>query len=309
MSNWATRCALLARIKQNDSNFNKGFGITGGRAAVIPILGVAATTGAAGVADANELTADTLSVTNGFTQAEYNFTHMRMPLTLRNSEKKLLSGPKGAYRGNIVDGKIMQMTSSFRELIETNFAADAVDSRTAQMGVRYAIGHTNSTVGGIDQNAQSWWRGNQIAVGGAISLLNLDNAIHTINTKADGTGKCGAPDLAIAYYSSTLDIYGRIHALINPAERIVNAQFKAEYGFLNFNYRGIDFVMSQRIASGEIQVLSSDSWYYGGDEMPYQAVPDAVIPGTDSIVKEYTMWNFLGVDQPRVNCLLTGITG
>ncbi len=306
-------CALYAKIKDAGSQFHKGNHINkNSLKLMVPIMFVGPTHGAAGVADASELTADSglTDTTVGFSQAAYNITHYRYSMNLRDSENKLAGN--GAY-GNILQGKIDQMSTSFRELMATDIEGTAADSRTALMGVEYAVA-TGNVVGGIDQAAASsatlYWRGNRTAVGGALTLTPIDSMYTTIRLKADGLGAAYTPDLILAGYSSTISVYDRFYSLLSGAERVVNQEFNGKFGFSSFSYRGMDVVASQRITSGTMQMLTTKSWYYDGDMMPVLASqPGGVIPGTDARYWTYNMWGCLAVDAPRVNGILTGITG
>jgi hypothetical protein len=310
-SQWTTHTALLACIKDRDFKFRKGY-TPQGLAAIIPLMYADMTNPPAGVADASELTADTPQVTNGFTQALYQFTHLRRGMTLRSSEKVIT---KNGARGNLLEGKVTQLSSSFKNVIANQIEGTAVDSRTTLMGIQYATALAN-VVGTIDQSsgANSWWRAQVSNVGGVISLPVIDNLYDQITQYAaagnedDGSVDSAAPDLFLLGYSNTVNVYGKVRELIAPAERIVNAEFKAKYGLMNFMYLGMKCVQSNRLASGTANLLTTSTWLWGGNDQPQQDMPIR-LPGTDAEERYFNMWNFLGCDEVRRNGYFYGITG
>jgi hypothetical protein len=306
---WTTHAPLLACIKDRDLKFNKGFSVEG-LGAIVPLLYADMTNPPAGVADASELTADTPQVTNGFNQALYNYTHLRRGMTIRDSEKVIT---KNGARGNLLEGKVIQLTASFKNVMANQIEGTSADSRTSLMGIQYATSQSN-TVGGIAQGSNSWWQAQVSNVGGTISLPVIDNMYDSIlqyaaaGNEDDANIDSSAPDLLLLSFTSSVNVYGKVRELIAPAERIVNAEFKAKYGLVNFMYLDMKCVQSPRLASGTANMLTTSSWLWGGYDQPQAQMPIR-LPGTDAEERYYSMWNFLGCDEIRRNGYLYGITG
>lgn len=298
--------ALLALIKEGKTNWNKGFQIEKGkRAAILPLIFAAPTQGAYGVTDANELVSDTLYITNGFTQAEFPFTHYRSSISMRNSEMRFA---QGGQLGNFMDGKVAQITADFRRQVNADLEGTGTGSRSALLSTE-AVLQTTNTIGGIDQTANTWWRGNRTNVAGPLSLPVIDSGRNLALSLLDGVGNTAKPDILLCSFASGgVDTYGRLHSLIAPAERIVNANFEAKYGFENIVYRAMTAVMSSHTSAGTIQQLTSKSFFFGGDEYP-KAGTWSPYPVTDAFWCPYTMYNVLACDGPRFNLQYYGITG
>lgn len=297
---WTQGHPLLRVISDKATNFNTGFDVQGNNKVILPVVGDDLTNAVAGVADANELTADTVGITNGFSQAAYEITHYRGHFRLRESEAKLA---KGGSRGNIVQGKVDQLLESFKNRWSTDAAGSAVDSRTAVMGMRYALS-TSNTVGGISQSTDTNWAATVTASAGTFALTLIDNAKDTI----DGYGRHTA-DIVLASNTGGTNTYGKIRTAIGPAaERLVNVKDgTAKYGLTNIEYLGTMVTLNNRGASGEILVLSSDSWYVLMAKKPTMH-PMIKLPGTDAYEQSATMWSCLAVSDPQSNARISGVT-
>jgi hypothetical protein len=304
-------CAILACIKDRDLNWNKGFKISGTKA-ITPIIYTDASgvsTSNIGVSDANEVPSawPTYVGTAGLTQAEFEFTHLRVPMSFKNSEKLL---GQNKYRADLSQGKIQQMMATFSGNIAAMIEGESNNaSRTKLLGINYAIASAN-VVGNIDQSTETWWQGVVQSAIGPLTTPIVDNAYDAIARYADGDGKTYAPDLFMLANpgGSAVNCYGRMRGLIAPAERVVNAEFMGKYGFANFQYLGMKCVQSARLAAGTADMLCTKAWYLGGDESP-QLGPIQRIPGSDAMDWIWTQWMILMTNQIRVNAKLTGITG
>lgn len=303
---WTFASPLLACIKDSGLRWNKGFKVLGLKG-LIPIAMDDMTDPPAGVADANELTADTPRVTNGFSGAAYDYCHIRRGFTIRSSENMLAIN--GA-RGNLLDGKVKQLMASFRNVAANMIAGSANASRTSLIGLQYLLNTANSP-GGISQATDTWWQAQTTASIGNINLPTINNAYDSITRFAGESGDPDAPDLLILSSlgsgGSNPNVYGRFRELIAPAERIVNAEFQAKYGFSNFTYMNMKCVQSHREASGTVYMLTTKTFYYGGFDRP-QALQTIRLPGTDSEERYYNMWSFVGCDEIRRNWKGTGAT-
>lgn len=307
---------LLACIKDRELNWRKGATINGTKL-LIPIvwddLSAAQQSGSggfltsnAGVTDANEVPSawPTYDVTAGFSQAEYDITHLRRPMTIRSSEKVLVNNA----RGNLLDGKTKQLMAKFKSVMADMVEGSANASRTSLLGIHFAISNSN-TVGNIAQGSNTYWQGNLSTAVGTISLPVINNMYDTILRSADDTGETEAPDLLLlSFNGSSVNTYGRMRELISPAERFENVEFKAKYGISSFMYMGMKCVMSQRSPAGTAAMLSTPTWFYAGYETPQQQ--DTIrIPGSDAMEYMYTLWAAIGCSEIRRNGRFTGITG
>lgn len=119
------------------------------------------------------------------------------------------------------------------------------------------------------------------------------------------------PDLMLCTVRAAgVDVYGRFISLIDPAERIVNANFEAKYGFTNVMYRGMAVVPDYDIGStvDRLGLFCTKNWYYAGWDVPKKQEP-VRIPGTDATELFYTQYVGIACDNARSIWALNTITG
>jgi hypothetical protein len=313
------RIPLLACIKDSKFHFRKGYKVEGNKA-LVPIVytGVTAlTTSNLGVTDANEIGSawPTWDATEGFTNAEYQFSHFRRPMTFKNSEEMLaMSAPSLAQRGNVKEGKIQQLMYTFKSLMGDMIEGESnTSSRTKLMGLAYGINTANSP-GNIDQSDanNAWWRGNKEAIGGSISLPVIDRHMDNIerysgyDDAVDSEGN-NVDLLMLSYAEGGVNVYGSLRSQIAPAERLNNIEFKAKYGIETYMYRGAKCVQGSRMPSGTVFGISTSAFFYGGDDSPKKIGPSQRILGSDAFEDMYTLWAFIGACRFNTSFQLTGI--
>lgn len=291
---------LLIALADSGTNFNTGFSVQGFSKIIIPVLGDDLTNPAVGVADASELTADTLGITNGFSQAAYEIAHYRAHQTYRESEMQLAVN---GQRGDILQGKTKQVIESFKKVWSTDVASATDGSRTKVMGLRYALSTSNSP-GGISQTTDTSWAANVKTSAGTFGLSLIDDQVDAINAKGRS-----APDLILASVTASGNMFGKIRTAIGPtAERLVNVKDGfAKYGLQDIEYLGAKVVNDSRGTTGEILVLSTSTWYVLMPKAP-KAHGMQRKEGTDSYYQTWTLWSSLGTSDPACNSRIAGIT-
>lgn len=301
---WTTSHPLLEAIADRGTNFNQGFTLAGGTKMLLPILGDDLTTPAAGVTDANELTADTISATNGFSAAEYAISHYRANTSYRASEMYIADG---GTLGNYLEGKKKQVLDSFKNKWSTDAASTTVDARDKIMGFRYALSTSNSP-GGMSQSTDTQWAAQVTTGAGTFALSLIENISDAIVAKGRKN-----PDLILAGINGSSNMYGKIRtALGTNVERLVNVKGQdTSFGIMGsgqrFVYNGQVVVLDSRAATGEICVLSTESWYTMMPKQPIAHQPYQK-DGTDAFVHSFTLFTALGCDDCACNGRITGIT-
>lgn len=306
-------CPILACIKDRGLNWRKGYEVQG-LAALVPLVFTdisTLTSGNAGIADANEIPTSfpTFDATEGFTHARFEYTHFGRSLTIKESERVVAGGTNGA-RGNLIDGKIKQFMGKMASIMADQVSGAANGSRTTLGGVDYAIA-TNNTYGGIDrtQSGNAYFRGNVDATGGTVSFVPINNAYDGILRHANEEGDTEAPDLMLlSNPAGGVNLYGRFRELIAPSERFTHEDFKVKFGIANYNYMGMKAVMENRGTGGQVKILTTSTWVFGGQEIPRELLAQRII-GSDAEERRFVQWAFVGCKQPRRNIRLTGFTG
>lgn len=299
---WLREAALLAMVQEGKKNWNKGSAFSGsaqtGYKMLIPVALADMTTPANGVTDANEFTAISPHGTaqGAFTQAEYIVAHYRGSMSNKRHEMVLINN----QRGNFQQAKVNQLMGSFTNAIADDMASTAADARDAILGVQQVLA-TSNTVGGIAQGTDTDWAANVTTSAGAFSLDLLDDGIDTAAPRG------GNIDLIALAYSSTNNLFGKLRAQIAPAQRIVNGDFKAKYGFVNIDYLGATCISDNRLTAGVICGFDTSTWFYRGDTKP-KLSHTGPIQGTDAVEWVYYMFAALGCNHPGRNFRLTSVT-
>jgi len=287
--------AMLAMIREGKKNWNKP-GLRKGNMLLLPVLAAAASTLPGGVTMAGEFTPITPYRTNGLTQAQYNIAQYRHAFYLTANEKQLINNA----RGNYLQGKVDQLMADFTSDIADDLLSANADADNAALGVQWAIA-TGNLVGNIDQSSVANWRGNVTTSAGPLDLDMIDLHIGAVNNKR------GNIDLMLFSYDSSNDLFSKFRAQISPAARLVNADFKAKYGFTNIEYMGATCVQEGRLTAGVIVGFDTSSWYYSGDLRPNKQ--DVIrIPGTGVEEHYYDMFLGVGTNNPGKNFRITGVS-
>lgn len=307
---WTSSHPFIAILAGMGLNFNQGITVNGLKG-LLPVMGDDQTVPVAGVASGStEISSPmTPNYTAGFSQYAFNFAHYRGNYTILESEAKLIAN---GTRGDLLEGKRRQLQASFMNAVSNHFAsatADAADN-SRPMGIYYPLS-TSNTVGGISQSTDTQTAAYVKSSAGPFDLSLVDDAYHSLKSKGN-VDRDYAPDVALASYSTTNDVYGKWKSAIAPNLRYSNDTV-TKYGVSdNFVHAGGGFTvaMDSRIAdtlSGSIALLSSATWYVYMDKKPRMHAPERVA-FTDGYEVAATAWVFTGCNDPGMNALIRDIT-
>ena len=303
---WTTAHPLVKVIKENKVNFNKGVTRRENKA-IIPIVYTGPSTAADGKTDANSLTAITPYALAGFTASEWEYTRYEGAWYLRPHERELL---KNGSRGNLVQGAVLQLMGSFKEAVSGDLAGNSAAARENLQGLRQALSATN-TVGGIDQSdgSNGFWHAKLNTNGGTFDVGKVDDDYDNIATEGRG-----APDLLMLSHNATVNLFGKMRDNVAAMQRI-NAPAKvAKFGFPSFEYMDMMCVLDNRLGAalsttGGFMMLTSNSWYWSGDDKPTLLEDKCRLEGTGAYEYYYEWWTMLGCSDMALNAYRNGFTG
>lgn len=299
---WSSAHPLLATLSKRKA---RNIGTISGLRLILPVAFQDATTPADGQSDANAFTPITPYVTNGFTQAQYEFSYYRHAFYLTPHEKQLLMN---GYRGNILEGKTKQSMESFRNAISDDLAGNVTSQRENVLGLRFALATAN-TVGNIDQSANAWWRAERVTGAGPFDLKVIDNMYDTIRAKGRSV-----PDLLLLSNNSSVNVFGMMRDQVAVLQRITSTANDTNFGFADFSYLGMRCVLDNRLGAalstdGGAMMLSTDTWYQRGLQDNIQPELDKDrLAGTGSQEFYFDLWLALGCDDIASNGYITGIS-
>lgn len=301
---WSTAHPLIARLSARKDSFDN-VGTIKDNKLLIGVNYLDMGTPAAGVSVANSLTAITPYAQTGFTQSETEYSRYHASFYMLPHEKKLLLNGE---RGNLFEGYANQLRESFKNKLSTDIAGTSNASASSLLGLRYALS-TSNTVGGISQTNDPYWAAQVRTSIGTFNVSQIDDDY-------DGIIALGrsVPDLLLLSRNSTVNVYGRMRDQVNALQRVVEGEKKPNFGFASFIYMGMDCVLDNRLGSGlsttgGYQMLSSDSWAWGGDKMPKLADDESHrLQGTNAHEFYYDMWCVLAAKDIACNAYGSGIT-
>ncbi|MEJ5169360.1 MAG: hypothetical protein WHU10_00070 [Fimbriimonadales bacterium] len=305
---WTRGHPFYRALAAKGTNWNR-FQPTG-TSLIVPVVGKALTNRAAAVSVANETTALSLTAnvhTGEMTQAQYYLAHYRNNMIIRESDRQLA---QGGQRGSFLEGMKSIILNDFKDKLSADIADSTGTAPTVASYVADRIPNffwviaTANTVGGINQATagNEDWRGQVYTALGAFSPTFVDNAFDAINALGRST-----PDLVLASMTGAVNVLQKFRASISPNERYENADFTAKTGLNNFMFRGAAVVGDNRIGSGNLLVLSTDTWFVYMPEKPQLSAPQR-IPGTDAYEIFASLWAGVACNDPACNAKLTGIT-
>lgn len=309
---WAAAWPLLTKIKKDRSNYNTAKFSPNGNSILLPVMYLGPATSARAATSANAASAISPTLTQGFTEAQYNYAKYENAFWLTSHERELIANtPGGTTRIPILSGKIDQLKMDFNNVVSTDLLATqqgtGYTGNGQITGEQYFLSTSNSP-GGISQVTYSTWQANVVSSAGQMYEGLLDKEIHRINALSRGPA-----DFAQLSYSSSNDVYGKVYGLIAPSQVIVDQGKSVEYGFTVFKYRELECFMDNKLGdalSGSMVIGRSTSWHVcEKSEIPQLISIDGTlrVAGTSLIEYFYEWWITWGNDDCAGNTLLTGI--
>lgn len=306
---WTRGHPFFRAMAYKGTHFNKGFAISG-TSMIIPVVGTTLTDGVAAVTVANETTA--LSLANNvhagqMTQAQYYFAHYHGNILIRSSDKQLT---KGGQRGNFLEGMKQLLLNDFKDQLSEDIVDDSGTAPTVASYVGDRIENllhviaVGNTVGGINQATagNENWRGQVSSTYGPFNTDAIDLHMDAVNN----LGRSSI-DLILASTDSTSNVLSKFRNTITPSERYENADFTTKTGLNHFIHRGAPVIGDNRMPSGYLIGLATDTWYVHLPEKPDIHAPQRVSgTGVDEIYCE--TWAGVGCSDPACNAVTSGIT-
>lgn len=213
--------------------------------------------------------------TNGITQAKFDWSQSATPFSISGKEKKmnkhrivnLISAKlqqceigtkeffaKALFQGSYVNGVGSSLTTPYTSPSNGSTFIDPLPKL-----IYYESGSTwpSLTVGGIDQNTQSWWRNQSVASTATTYAGLLDEMMNLYNLCSKGAG--GAPDLCLTDQIT----WQLIQRAMRDAKWDSNANSdlkKGRFPFPALNFWGCDVIWDEfmpNVAGGNLTTGST----------------------------------------------------
>lgn len=179
----------------------------------------------------------------GMSAAEFNWKQVAGSVSISGFQEFVNSGDKVKII-NLLEKKIMQLEISMRQRINNMLMLDGTGNGGKDItGLSLLVedGAAWSSVGGIDSNANTYWRNQFIDLGGSWAASGLDNLRTLINN-------CSRPSLgeSVGLIISTQGVYEAYEksAVVNLQVTDTNM---ADLGFKHLVYKGIPWVWDTQV--------------------------------------------------------------
>lgn len=179
----------------------------------------------------------------GMSAAEFNWKQVAGSVSISGFQEFVNSGDKTKIIG-LLEKKILQLEISMRQKINDMLMKDGTGNGGKDItGLSLLVedGAAWSTVGGIDSNANTYWRNQHIDLGGSWAANGLDNLRTLINN-------CSRPSLgeSVGLIISTQSVYEAYEksAVVNLQVTDVSM---ADLGFKHLVYKGIPWVWDTQV--------------------------------------------------------------
>lgn len=203
---------------------------------------------------------------------------------------------------SIVESKMENASKTMRKLLTQDVFGDGTGNDSKAMdGLLNALAVTG-TYGEINKANYDWWHGQYNSTGGAFTLSMLQTQYGLCQ---DGNVK---PDLIIV----TQDIYNKIWARVQPAQRYISSKRHAdlaEIGFSGIEFNDAVIVVDKYCPSGYIFLLNTDYWklvVHRKRDMDW--TPPKVPIDQDAYVRQVLWAGNLVCQAPRWSGMISSVT-
>lgn len=265
--------------------------LDGGERIVVSLI--YATTTASGWYSGSE-TLDT-SDNQNISAAEYTWKQLYANITIRRDEELKNSGDSQIL--SLVKNKMKIAEKTMADTLGTGLYSDGSDSKSI-VGLRDLIA-TDQTVGGIDQSANSWWRGK---VDSTSTVLTIP-VMQTMHTQA--TVDNDSPTVAVG----TRTIYDLYYNLLQPQQRFADSE-TAKGGFSSLMFNGVPVIADSHCPASHLFFLNEDYlrlWVHKDEDMRLEPFQKPINQNV-KVAKIYFM-GAMGSSNNRLHAKLSAIAG
>jgi hypothetical protein len=277
-----------------------------GLKAVAPILGTVGN--AEGVTKAGQYTAMSISEASSgdVNFAEYKFATYRSNFAVDYREQELLVN--GDTRGlSIIGTRVQRMKAGFNDKMADHLYGSSADGEDALLGIHYVLSTSNSP-GNISQTSNSFWQSNvNPSSSGAVSIDKIREGMQS--ARRHTRSGIEAVDLILVAETSSTKIWSKLAGLVGANQRIMETS-QAKWGFKDgFMFDGAVVLPDSRLGDGDVVYLTSNSWFFGGDDLPTLVGGAPVQKSGTSVWEYHYIWSVvLGCKSPKRNAYQNNLT-
>jgi hypothetical protein len=189
---------------------------------------------------------DSLALTpqEGISAAEFDWKQYAASIAISGIEEAKNNGEQEII--NLLEAKIMQAEESMRESFNQMFFADGTGNSGKDWNGLGNLVESGNTVGGIDSNANAYWRSYEQNTPGALTLAQMATAYNSVSVGNDH------PDTLL----TTQTLFEKYEALLQPNLRYTDTK-TADAGFQNLLFKAAPVMYDVHCTSGVFYFLNS----------------------------------------------------
>lgn len=238
----------------------------------------------------------------GITAAEYDWKQVAGVFSISGREEFQNMGSKTRVI-SLVESKIEQLETSMRLDVNEQLFGDGTGNAGKDItGLALAVenGAAWSSYGGIDSNANTYWRNTWLAEAGALDLASMRNVFNSASR-----GK-STPRIII----TTQSVYEDYEALVLANNDITRTDTKlGDAGFQNLLFKGVPMVFDEDCTTGDMYFLNPDYMRFViGKGRNFVPTPTQKPDNQDARLSMVLLYCNLTVNNRKRQAVLDGIT-
>jgi hypothetical protein len=189
---------------------------------------------------------DSLALTpqEGISAAEYDWKQYAASIAISGIEEAKNNGEQEII--NLLEAKIMQAEESMRESFNQMFFADGTGNSGKDWNGLGNLVESGNTVGGIDSNANVYWRSKEENTATALTLAQMSSMYNSVSVGNDH------PDTLL----TTQTLFEKYEALLQPNLRYTDTK-TADAGFQNLLFKAAPVMYDVHCTTGVFYFLNS----------------------------------------------------
>lgn len=267
--------------------------ISGGTTIVIPLIYAQNTT--AGSFSGYDVIPTTPQ--DGITAAEYGWKQYAVSVAISGREERMNNSDQEVI--DLLEAKVMQAEETVLEQLDNMFFLNGAGNGGKDfLGLDNIVAQNATQVGGIDPSTQAYWQSNITAVGGVLTLAQMETSYNTATVGND------RPNVIL----TTQALYEKYNSLLQNNQRFVDTS-TADAGFENLAFHTAPVTYDTYCQATRMYMLNSkyirlvghsDCWF---KPTPFQRPPDQ-----DARYMQILLQGELTISNRKRHSVLTGAT-
>lgn len=234
---------------------------------------------------------------DGISAAEYGWKQYAVSVAISGREERMNNSDEEVI--DLLEAKVMQAEETVLEQLDQQFFLDGTGNGGKDfLGLDRLVAQNTTVVGGIDPVANAYWQSNLTAVGGVLTLAQMETSYNNATVGND------RPNVIL----TTQLLYEKYNNLLQNNQRFVDTS-TADAGFENLAFHTAPVTYDTYCQATRMYMLNSkylrlvghaDCWF---KPTPFQRPPDQ-----DARYMQILLQGELTISNRKRHSVLTGAT-